>query len=142
LNNDKRHNSLLVLSLLAIFTVFTIAMPSQSIFASGITIYSPYWMNYEKDLKSPYFKYCGIFDSCFGNDIRIFSFLPLTSKAQNNEDNNIGTKAQNNEDNNIGTKAQNNEDNNIGTKAQNNEDNNIGTRNTLSSTIPFQLPFP
>jgi hypothetical protein len=142
LNNDKRHHSLLVLSLLTIFTIFTFAIQSQNVFASGITIYSPYWMNYEKDLKSPYFRYCGIFDSCFGNDIRIFSFLPLTSKAQNYNDNNIGTKAQNNEDNNIGTKAQNNEDNNIGTKAQNNEDNNIGTRNTLSSTIPFQLPFP
>ena len=64
-------------------------------------------MNYEKDLKLPYFKYCGgIFDSCFDNDIRIFSFLQLTSKVQNNED------------------------------------TNIGTRNTVSSTIPFQLPFP
>jgi hypothetical protein len=142
LNKDKRHHSLLVLSLLTIFTVFTIAIQSQNVFASAITIYSPYWMNYEKDLKLPYFKYCGIFDSCLGNDIRIFPFLPLTSKAQNNEDNNIFTKAQNNEDNNIFTKAQNNEDNNIFTKAQNNEDNNIGTRNTLSSTIPFQLPFP
>jgi hypothetical protein len=119
LNNDKRHHSLLVLFLLTIFTIFTFAIPSQNVFASWITIYSPYWMNYEKDLKLPYFKYCGgIFDSCFDNDIRIFSFLPLTSKVQNNEDNNIGTKVQNN------------------------EDNNIGTRNTLSSTIPFQLPFP
>lgn len=132
MNKDKRYHSLVVFSLLTIFiiTVFTIAIPSQNIFASGITIYSPYWMSYEKDLKPPYFKYCGIFDSCVGNDIRIFPFFPLTSQAQNDEDNNIGTKAQNDEDNNIGTKA------------QNNEDNNIGTRNTLSSTIPFQLPFP
>ncbi len=73
-------------------------------------------MSYEKDLKSPYFKYCGIFDSCLGNDIRIFPFLPLNSQVQNDEDNNIGTR--------------------------NTVSNNIGTRNTLSSIIPFQLPFP
>ena len=112
-DKDKKYHSLVIFFLLTIFTItiFTIAMPFQNIFASGITIYSPYWMNYEKDLKSPYFKYCGIFDSCLGNDIRIFPFLPLTSQAQNDE-------------------------------AQNDEDNNIGTRNTLSSIIPFQLPFP
>ena len=73
-------------------------------------------MNYEKDLKSPYFKYCGIFDSCLRNDIRIFPFLPLTSQVQNDKDNNIVTR--------------------------NTVSNNIGTRNTLSSIIPFQLPFP
>ena len=80
-------------------------------------------MNYEKDLKSPYFKSCGIFDSCLSkspyfkscgifdsclsNDIRIFPFLPVTTHTQNNDNN-----------------------------------NNISPRNTVSSIIPFQLPFP
>ena len=64
-------------------------------------------MNYEKDLKSPYFKSCGIFDSCLSNDIRIFPFLPVATHTQNNDNN-----------------------------------NNISPRNTVSSIIPFQLPFP
>jgi len=93
-------------------------------------------MSYEKDLKSPFFKYCGIFDSCLGNEIRIFSFSPLTSQVQNDEDNNIGTR--NTVSNNIGTR--NTVSNNIGTR--NTVSNNIGTRNTVSSIIPFQLPFP
>ena len=65
-------------------------------------------MNYEKDLKSPYFASCGIFDSCLSNDIRIFPFLPLSTHTQKNNDNN----------------------------------NDISPRNTVSSIIPFQLPFP
>jgi hypothetical protein len=42
-------------------------------------------MNYEKDLKSPYFESCGIFDSCLSNEIRIFPFLPLTTHAEKND---------------------------------------------------------
>ena len=75
-------------------------------------------MNYEKDLKSPYFESCGIFDSCLSNDIRIFPFLPLTTHTQNNDNNN-----------------------NI--SPRNTESfNNISPRNTVSSIIPFELPFP
>ena len=75
-------------------------------------------MNYEKDLKSPFFKSCGIFDSCLNNDIRIFPFLPLTIHTQSNDNNN-----------------------NI--SPRNTESfNNISPRNTVSSIIPFELPFP
>ena len=74
-------------------------------------------MNYEKDLKSPYFESCGIFDSCLSNDIRIFPFLPLTIHKLNDDDNNISPR--------------------------NTESfNNISPRNTVSSIIPFELPFP
>ena len=100
------------------------------IFASGVTIYSPYWMNSEERPKSAYFEYCGIFDSCFRNenyqerpksayfeycgifdsclrnDIRIFPSMPLTTHAQKNVI------------------------------------SNISPRNTISSIIPFELPFP
>jgi len=94
LNKDKKCHSLVILFLLTIFsiTVFTYVVPSQMAFASGITIYSPYWMNYEKDLTSPYFKSCGIFDSCLNNDIRIFPFLPLTIHTQTNDNNNISPR--------------------------------------------------
>ena len=122
-----------------VFTVivFAIILPSQNIFASGITIYSPYWMSNEKEVKSPFFRYCEIFGSCLNSDIRIFPFFPPTSQVQdNNVDNNLGTS--NTLDNNLGTS--NTLDNNLGTK--NTLDNNLGTKNTLSSIIPFELPFP
>jgi hypothetical protein len=99
-------------------TLFMSVQPSQKIFASGITIYSPHWMNYERDLESPYsyFRYCGIFDSCFSNEIRIFPFLPLTTNAQNGESDNI--------------------------KPRDTESSMIPPSKTVSSIIPFQLPFP
>lgn len=52
-------------------------------------------MNYEKDLLSPYFKSCGIFDSCLSDDIRIFPFLPLTTHTHtqsNHYNNNISPR--------------------------------------------------
>ena len=134
MNKDKKCHSLVFLSLLTIFstTVFTFVLPSQKIFASGITIYSPYWMNYEKDLKSPYFESCGIFDSCLSNDIRIFPFLPLATHTQSN-DNNNNISPRNTVSSIIPfhTHTQKNDNN-----------NNISPRNTVSSIIPFQLPFP
>ena len=80
-------------------------------------------MNYERDLESPYsyFKYCGVFDSCFSNEIRIFPFLPLTNNAQNDESDNI-------------------KPDNI--KPIDTESSMIPSRKTVSSIIPFQLPFP
>jgi hypothetical protein len=57
------------------------------IFASGISIYSPFSMNYEEGFKSPYFEFCGIFESCSRNDIRIFPFMPLTTHAQDSPQN-------------------------------------------------------
>jgi len=111
----------LVISLLITFLTITLIIsiqPSQKIFASGITIYSSHWMNNERDLESPYsyFRYCGIFDSCFSNKIRIFPFLPLTTNAQNDESDNI--------------------------KPRDTESSIIPPRKTVSSIIPFQLPFP
>ncbi|HEY9398433.1 MAG TPA: hypothetical protein VIP29_00900 [Nitrososphaeraceae archaeon] len=93
-------------------------MPSQKTFASGITNYSPYWINYEKDLKSPYFKYCGIFDSCLSNDITIFPFFPLTTHPPKDPFFPLTTHPPKN------------------------DDDNISPGNTVSSIIPFQLPFP
>ena len=72
-------------------------------------------MSNEKEIKSPYFRYCEIFGSCLNSDIRIFPFFPLTSQVQDNVDNNIDTR--------------------------NTLDNNMGTKNT-PSIIPFELPFP
>ena len=114
----------LVISLLItvlIITLFISIEPSQQIFASGITIYSPHWLNYEKDLESQYsyFRYCGIFDSCFSNEIRIFPFVPLTTNAQDDESNNI--KPRDTESSMIPSKP---------------------PKKTVSSIIPFQLPFP
>lgn len=111
----------LVISLLItilIITLFISVEPSQQIFASGITIYSPHWLNYEKDLESQYsyFRYCGIFDSCFSNEIRIFPFVPLTTNAQDDESNNI--------------------------KPRDTGSSMIPPKKAVSSTIPFQLPFP
>ncbi len=116
----KMYHSLVISLLITILTVtlFISVQPSQKIFASGITIYSPHWMNYERNLESPYsyFRYCGVFDSCFSNEIRIFPFLPLTTNAQNYESNNI--------------------------KPRDTESSTIPPRKTVSSNIPFQLPFP
>ena len=83
-------------------------------------------MNYEKDLESPYsyFKYCGIFDSCLNNEIRIFPFLPLTTNPQSD--------AQ--------SDAQSDESDNINTR--NTVSSMIPPRKTVSPNIPFQLPFP
>jgi hypothetical protein len=83
-------------------------------------------MSNEKEIKSPYFRYCEIFGSCLNSDIRIFPFFPPTSQVQDDVDNNIDTR--------------NTLDNNIDTR--NTLDNNMGTKNTLSSIIPFELPFP
>ena len=89
-------------------------------------------MNYEKDLKSPFFKSCGIFDSCLSNDIRIFPFLPLATHTQSN-DNNNNISPRNTVSSIIPfhTHTQKNDNN-----------NNISPRNTVSSIIPFELPFP
>jgi len=70
-------------------------------------------MNYE-GFKSPYFEYCGIFESCLRNDIGIFPFMPLTTHAQDS--------------------AQNNEDPFKSTSPV--------SANPASSIIPFELPFP
>jgi hypothetical protein len=84
------------------------------IFASGISIYSPFSMNYEEGFKSPYFEFCGIFDSCSRNDIRIFPFMPLTTHAQDS--------------------PQNKEDPFKSTSPV--------SAIPTSSIIPFELPFP
>jgi hypothetical protein len=114
------YHSLVISLLITILTItlFISVQPSQKIFASGITIYSPHWMNYERDLESPYsyFRYCGVFDSCFSNEIRIFPFLPLTTNAQNDESDNI--------------------------KPRDTISSMIPPRKTVSSIIPFELPFP
>jgi hypothetical protein len=94
--------------------VFISAQPS---YASGLTIYSPYWIDYEKDIGSPYFKYCGIFDSCFRNEIRIFPFLPLTTSQQDIEVD---------------------ED----TSPENIVSSILPPKKTVTSIIPFELPFP
>ena len=80
-------------------------------------------MNYERDLESQYsyFRYCGVFDSCFSNEIRIFPFLPLTTNERNDESDNI--KSDN-------------------IKPRDTESSMIPPRKTVSSIIPFQLPFP
>ena len=72
-------------------------------------------MNYEEGIKSPYFEYCGIFESCLRNDIRIFPFMPLTTHAQDS--------------------AQNNEDQVKSTSSP-------MSAIPASSIIPFELPFP
>jgi hypothetical protein len=115
------YHSLVIPLLITILTITLIISvePTQMIFASGITINSPHWMNYERgDLESPYsyFRYCGVFDSCFSNEIRIFPFLPLTTNAQNDESDNI--------------------------KPRDTESSLIPPKKTVSSVIPFQLPFP
>jgi hypothetical protein len=84
------------------------------IFASGLSIYSPFSMNYEEGFKSPYFEFCGIFESCSRNDIRIFPFMPLTTHAQDS--------------------PQNKEDPFKSTSPV--------SAIPTSSTIPFELPFP
>jgi hypothetical protein len=84
------------------------------IFASGLSIYSPFSMNYEEGFKSPYFEFCGIFESCSRNDIRIFPFMPLTTHAQDS--------------------PQNKEDPFKSTSPV--------SAIPTSSVIPFELPFP
>jgi hypothetical protein len=104
-------------------------MSSQRIFASGITIYSPYWINYAKDLNSPYFKYCGIFDSCLSNDIRIIPFFPPTTHPP--EDPFFPLTTHPPKDPFFPPTTHPPKDH-----------NNINPRNAVSSVIPFQLPFP
>jgi hypothetical protein len=95
----------------------TAFISTQSSYASGTTVYPPYWMDNEKEIGAPYFKYCGIFDSCFRNETRIFSFLPLTINQQDVEaDEDI---------------------NPINTVSS-----ILPPKNTISSIIPFELPFP
>ena len=96
-----------------IITVFVSFHSSQMVFASG-SLYSPFWMNYEEGFKSPYFEYCGIFESCLRNDIKIFPFVPLTTHAQES--------------------TQNNEDPFKST--------NPVIAGPVASIIPFELPFP
>ncbi len=115
MDKGKKYHSLAVSSIIAIsITMFISAQPS---YASGITIYSPYWMDYEKDMGTPYFKYCGIFDSCFKNEIRMFPFLPLTTSQQDVEVD---------------------ED----TSAKNTVSSTLPPKKTVVSIIPFELPFP
>jgi hypothetical protein len=104
-------------------------MSSQRIFASGITIYSPYWINYAKDLNSPYFKYCGIFDSCLSNDIRIIPFFPPTTNPPKDPFFPLNTHPPKDPFFPPTTNPPK-------------DDNNINPRNPVSSVIPFQLPFP
>ena len=91
-------------------------------------------MNYERDLESPYsyFRYCGVFDSCFSNEIRIFPFLPLTTNAQNDESDNI--KPRDTESSMIPPKKT--------VSSRDTESSMIPPKKTVSSIIPFQLPFP
>ena len=115
MDKGKKYHSLVVSSIIAIsITMFISAQPT---YASGITIYSPYWMDYEKEIGTPYFKYCGIFDSCFKNEIRIFSFLPLTTSQQDVEVD---------------------ED----TSAKNTVASILPPKKIVTSIIPFELPFP
>ena len=115
MNRAKKYHSLVVSSIIAMsISAFISAQPS---YASGITVYSPYWMDNEKEIGAPYFKYCGIFDSCFRNEIRIFSFLTLTINQQDVEaDEDINPK--------------------------NTVSSILPSKNTISSIIPFELPFP
>lgn len=71
-------------------------------------------MNYKEGFKSPYFEFCGIFESCSRNDIRIFPFMPLTTNAQDS--------------------PQNKEDPFKSTSPV--------SAIPTSSIIPFELPFP
>jgi hypothetical protein len=93
-------------------------------------MYSPYWINYEKDLKSPYFKYCGIFDSCLSNDIRISPFLPLTTHPPKDPFFPLTTHPPKDPFFPLTTHP------------PKNDDDNISPESTVSSIIPFQLPFP
>jgi hypothetical protein len=115
LDKGKKYHSLVVSSIIAIS--ITIFISAQSSYASGITIYSPYWMDYEKDIGAPYFKYCGIFDSCFKNEIRLFPFLPLTTSQQEVE---IDEDAS----------------------ERNTVSSILPPKKTITSIIPFELPFP
>lgn len=115
MDKGKKYDSLTVSSIIAIsITMFISAQPS---YASGITIYSPYWMDYEKDMGTPYFKYCGIFDSCFKNEIRLFPFLPLTTSQQE-----VELDEDTNEKDTISSI--------------------LPPKKTVTTIIPFELPFP
>lgn len=115
MNKGKKYYSLVISSVIAIsITVFISAQPT---YGSGITIYSPYWLDYEKDHGASYFKYCGIFDSCFRNEIRLFPFLPLTTNQQEVEiDEDISPK--------------------------NTVSSILPPKKTVTSIMPFELPFP
>jgi hypothetical protein len=115
LNKGKKYHLLVISSVIAIsITAFISAQPT---YASEITIYSPYWLDYEKDPGASYFKYCGIFDSCFRNEIRLFPFLPLTTSQQEVKiDEDISPK--------------------------NTVSSILPLKNTVTSIIPFELPFP
>ena len=106
---------MVVSSIIAIsITIFISAQPT---YASGITIYSPYWMDYEKDIGTPYFKYCGNFDSCLKNEIRLFPLLPLTTSQQDVEvDEDVSER--------------------------NTVSSLLPPKKTITSIIPFELPFP
>jgi hypothetical protein len=115
LNKGKKYHLLVISSVIA-FSI-TAFIPAQPTYASEIKIYSPYWLDYEKDTGASYFKYCGIFDSCFRNEIRLFPFLPLTTSQQEvNMDEDISPK--------------------------NTVSSIVPLKNTVTSIIPFELPFP
>ncbi|HJU78253.1 MAG TPA: hypothetical protein VJ599_01660 [Nitrososphaeraceae archaeon] len=115
MNKGKKYHLLVISSVIAIsITAFISAQPT---YATDITIYSPYWLDYEKHPGASYFKYCGIFDSCFRNEIRLFPFLPLTTSQQEvNMDKDNSPK-------------------NIVSPI-------LPPKKTVTSIIPFELPFP
>lgn len=115
MNKGKKYHLLVISSVIAIsITAFISAQPT---YASDITIYPPYWLDSESHPGSSYFKYCGIFDSCFRNEIRLFPFLPLTASQQEvNMDEDISPK------------------NTVSTI--------LPPKKTVVSIIPFELPFP
>ena len=116
MNKGKKYQLLVISSVIAISIIAFIS--AQPTYASEITIYSPYWLDYEKDPGASYFKYCGIFDSCFRNEIRLFPFLPLTTSQQQevNMDEDTGPK--------------------------NTVSSILPPKKTVTSIIPFELPFP
>jgi hypothetical protein len=102
-------------------------------------------MNYEKDLKSPYFESCGIFDSCLSNDIRIFPFLPLTTHAEKDDNTYFSPKTT------ISSPDAEKDDNTYfspkttisSPDAEKDDNTYFSPKTTISAPpIPFELPFP
>ena len=115
MNKGKKYLPPIVYSFIIISIIVPISAEPSYVF--GITNYSPYWMDYEKEIGAPYFKYCGVFDSCFRNEIRIFPFSPLTSSQQDIEFD---------------------ED----TSSKNMVSSILPQKKPETSMIPFELPFP
>ena len=147
MNKDIKGQSLAIFLLIGIFAIcaFTYVNPLQKTFASGITIYSPYWVNYEKNLRSPYFESCGIFDSCLSNDNRIFQFLPLITHAEKNDNTYFSPKTT------ISPPHAEKDDNTYFSPkttispphAEKDDNTYFSPKTTISHpSIPFELPFP